>query len=267
MIKDIDVNHNDISNVIGTVFVEMIKILGLRTAEFHLISSYITDNPNFNPEPFSKLYQRSMYQSMRNNTKRAINLLIKKLDALPADIKSLAQNIIKSEKEILALMKRIVNDEISCLKIRVHNDYTLEQIIFTGKDFIIIDFESDEKMSVGERRLKLSCLKDIASLILSFLYAGYSVYLYYRDILSNNIDEVSLNIWFNYVSAIFLNEYLDAVGNSAILPQNLKQIQTMIKLYALEEAFLNLGNTIKDMPIKDEILIRIIINILNFWDV
>ena len=41
-------------------------------------------------------------------------------------------------------------------RIRTHGDYHLGQVLWTGKDFVIIDFEGEPLRSVGERRLKRS---------------------------------------------------------------------------------------------------------------
>jgi maltose alpha-D-glucosyltransferase/alpha-amylase len=47
-------------------FLESAQILGARTADVHLALARETDDPAFAPEPFTRLYQRSIYQSMRN---------------------------------------------------------------------------------------------------------------------------------------------------------------------------------------------------------
>lgn len=56
--------------LIGGVYIEMITLLGKRTAELHLSLSSETEDPDFRPEPFSVLYQRSLYQSMQLLTKK-----------------------------------------------------------------------------------------------------------------------------------------------------------------------------------------------------
>jgi maltose alpha-D-glucosyltransferase/alpha-amylase len=57
------------SEMIGT-YLESARLLGQRTAELHIALASLPDHPDFAPEPFSTLYQRSLYQSMRNLTKQ-----------------------------------------------------------------------------------------------------------------------------------------------------------------------------------------------------
>ena len=54
-----------VTEAIGA-FLETAGLLGRRTAELHLALAAATDDPDFAPELYSALYQRSEYQSMRN---------------------------------------------------------------------------------------------------------------------------------------------------------------------------------------------------------
>src|SRR5262249_3371259 len=60
-------------------YCESVKILGRRTAELHVALASNSDNPAFSPEPFSILYQRSLYQSLRNHAGQMFLLLRKQL--------------------------------------------------------------------------------------------------------------------------------------------------------------------------------------------
>jgi predicted trehalose synthase len=48
----------------------------------------------------------------------------------------------------------------------------LGQILFTGKDFVILDFEGEPARPIGERRLKRSALIDVAGMLRSLNYAA-----------------------------------------------------------------------------------------------
>src|SRR5438093_13693069 len=93
------------------------------------------------------------------------------LRSVSADLPSV-KSVLDLEPEILERFRRLLNSRISASRIRCHGDYHLGQVLWTGKDFVIIDFEGEPALPLGERRIKRSCLQDVAGMLRSFHYAA-----------------------------------------------------------------------------------------------
>src|SRR5262249_2647550 len=133
-----------------------------------------SEDPHFAPEPFTKLYQRSLYQSMRGLKIKVFEQLKHALGGLPADAQDDARAVLGRGDEILTRFRAVLEHRIDGLRTRCPADYHLGQVLCVGKDFVIIDLEGDSARSIGERRLKRTPMRDAASMVRSFQYAAYS---------------------------------------------------------------------------------------------
>jgi maltose alpha-D-glucosyltransferase/alpha-amylase len=235
--------------LIGGVYLEMTHLMGKRTAELHLNLSSDKKDPDFVPEPFSVLYQRSLFQSMQSLTKRSIGLLRKNIKNLPEDLKAEAEEMVNFENRIIGCFKTLLDKKISAMRTRVHGDYHLGQVLFTGNDFIIIDFEGEPARPISERRLKRSPLSDVAGMIRSFHYAAYNVILK-RAVRPEDIHlmEPWAELWYRYVSGVFLSSYLKTVGNAPFLPMGREELDLLLQVFSLEKAVYELGYELNNRP-------------------
>jgi len=71
--------------------------------------------------------------------------------------------VLAAEKEILAREKRLLDRRTNAAKIRIHGDYHLGQLVYTGKDFVILDFEGEPARPLSDRKMKRSALRDVAA--------------------------------------------------------------------------------------------------------
>ena len=154
-------------------YLKAIQLLGQRTAELHISLASSTD-PDFAPELFSKLYQRSLYQTMRTQARKSLDVLRRQIGKLPEQIRDAGRHILDSQSTILARFREILDQKITARRLRCHGDFHLGQVLFTGKDFVIIDFEGEPDKSIGERRIKRSPLRDVAGMIRSLHYASHA---------------------------------------------------------------------------------------------
>jgi len=230
-------------------YLESARLLGERTAELHAALASNTTDPNFAPEPFSKLYQRSIYQSMRNLTARTFQLIRSRLKHLPEKGLTLAKKVLEREGKVFDSFHPLIESRISASRIRVHGDFHLGQVLFTGKDFIIIDFEGEPARSLTERRLKRAALRDVAGMLRSFHYAAYHA-IYSRNVRPEDIAAVEqwANFWQIWVSAVYLKTYLDLAGSADFLPQDPQEMQILLSAFCLEKAIYELRYELNNRP-------------------
>ncbi|MBI1346741.1 maltose alpha-D-glucosyltransferase [bacterium] len=228
------------------------QLLGERTAEMHLALASGTETA-FAPEAFSKLYQRSLYQAMRAEARKMFTLLRRRQKTLPGEAMTLAEQLLSREADLLDRYSRILNERITALRARCHGDYHLGQVLYTGKDFVIIDFEGEPARSISERRIKRSPLRDVAGMLRSFHYATHAVFRSSHGealLQSANSPYVKAwaSVWYNWCAAAFLKSYLSSAASGQFLPHDHAELQTLLDAYLLEKAVYELGYELNNRP-------------------
>src|SRR5690606_26657724 len=127
--------------------------------------------------PFTSLYQRSRYQSMRNLTNRAYRLLSERLKTVPEAVWPDAVTVLEAQDTMLNLFGELTRRKFTAQRIRCQGDLHLGQVLHTGLDFVSIDFEGEPARSHSERRGKRSPLTDVAGMLRSFDYAAHATVL------------------------------------------------------------------------------------------
>jgi maltose alpha-D-glucosyltransferase / alpha-amylase len=241
-----------LSRTIGN-YTEAARLLGQRTAELHVVLASEPDDPAFAPEPFSKLYQRSLFQSMRSLTGQVFQALRGSVTRLPEELHPRVQGLLQSERTLIELFRAITGEKITAKRLRCHGDYHLGQVLYTGKDFAIMDFEGEPARPVTERRIKRSPLRDVAGMIRSFHYAAYSALLSLEDRgLVRDEDrermEMWADLWHSWVSITFLKSYLVAAEPGGFLPETPGELRILLDAFLLEKAVYELGYELNNRP-------------------
>jgi len=249
-------------------YIESARVLGQRTAAMHLVLASETENSRFAPEPFTPHSQRGLFQSMRSLTRQNFQLLNRQMKILPPEIQAQAQQVLALEPEILKRFRAVYERRIDAARIRHHGDYFLGQVLYDGKDFFIIDFEGEPAISISERRLKRSPLRDVAGMIRSFHYAAYAELL--KQVERGTLSGEQLpgmiswaRFWARWVSAVFFKAYCQAAEGAAFLPSSAADLQIMMDAYLMRKAIYELGYELSYRPDWVKIPLQGILELMN----
>jgi maltose alpha-D-glucosyltransferase/alpha-amylase len=233
-------------------YLESARLLGQRTAELHLALARGTSQA-FGPEAFSLLYQRSLYQSMRAQAAQTFQGLRKLLPTLPDDVREGAARVAALEDDLLRRFQRINGAKIEAVRTRTHGDYHLEQVLYTGKDYMIIDFEGEPVRPISERRIKRSPLRDVAGMLRSYQYAAYGALFSRLGATTVSPDDAAClrrwaDFWAFWVSAAFLRSYLETADGASFVPASRSDLETLLEVFVLEKVVYEINYEMNNRP-------------------
>ncbi|MDA4117670.1 MAG: maltose alpha-D-glucosyltransferase [Thaumarchaeota archaeon] len=239
-----------LNELVGITFLEKVGLLGKRTAELHLVLARDTEDSAFRPEPFTQLYQVALSQSMISYANRVLRLVAAHPPA-DARSKTTLDNILSHQGSVLETFNKLRHTRIDALRTRIHGDYHLSQVLHTGKDFRIIDFEGEPARSITDRRIKRSPMKDVTNMIRSFHYAAYFNLLREGSTaLTRGLANLEgwAEAWYKCVSAAFMKSYLSPLSETSIYPKDHEALEILFDSYLLEKALYELSYEMNNRP-------------------
>ncbi|MGF1508039.1 MAG: maltose alpha-D-glucosyltransferase [Myxococcota bacterium] len=235
-------------------FLPLVEQLGERTADMH--KALARGAEHFEPEAFTAYYQRGLLQSMRSHASRVLEALRRVKSNLPPEVLDLAELTLKNRSLVFASFDRCLKGStLDGAKIRCHGDYHLGQVLATGRDWCIIDFEGEPSRPLNERRLKQSPLRDVAGMLRSFDYVYHEGLRHQREtgafaVGSPTEAHVSsaLRLWVSIVSDVYLGSYIEAMTGTALLPSDEDGQRRLLNAYRLDKAVYELNYELNNRP-------------------
>jgi maltokinase len=145
-------------------FLERLQRLGEVTGQMHAALGSDQSDPSFCPETTSQESLGLLQASVDEEIERMF------LD-LPESDEAL-EPIRGRGEEVRERLRLLTSIGSTGRVIRHHGDFHLGQTLWSGDDWVILDFEGEPARSLPERRRKRSPLRDVAGMLRSFAYVA-----------------------------------------------------------------------------------------------
>lgn len=236
------------------LFCDAIRLLGQRTGELHQALAQATDNPAFTPEPI-------IPDDIDAWCIQARQQAVATLDALEASRDSHEDESIKEGIVRLLGLRQHLLDCLApaglypicdhrAVKTRLHGNYHLGQVLLVQNDFIITDFEGHPEQSLPARRTKHSSLRDVASMLRCFGYAGAVATT--RATAERPMDRHRLGPlvqgWEEETTAAFIEGYFAATEGRAPLAYAPEWTTPLLEFFSLTETLGELQHELESRP-------------------
>ena len=245
-------------------YLQAIRILGHRTAEFHMALSEEKKNPAFKPVKSDAVFTEQLAEAVIRQIQNVLPMLRAVTTDLPMEMRENADRILS---EVPALLDKISEMSVMAGKlgqlIRHHGDFHLGQVLRTNNnDFILLDFEGEPLRPLAERRRKGSPLKDVAGMIRSFDYAAQTALAATKEQDLNHEKLIPWGrAWYEWVSSVFVGAYFEAAADAPFLPT--VDPGLVLDVFLLEKVFYELKYEIHNRPDWIHIPLAGIVDILN----
>ena len=172
--------------------------------------------------------------------------------------------MLAKELDLDQVVSRVTKKRIDVSRTRMHGDYHLGQVLWTGDDFRIIDFEGEPGRPLTQRRFKRAALRDVAGMLRSLRYASAAAA---RDGRHRSADAAQLEIWGRawsaWTSAAFLAGYLEVAQGSRLVPKSEADLELLLEFFLIEKCVYEIGYELNNRPDWVEIPMRALLELLG----
>ncbi len=249
-------------------YLESAALLGKRTAEMHAALADPNGSADFTPEPFTAQDAERLSEDLVRHAKSVFQIVREKQPALTGVVAGDAQALLEAEALITERLTALQNHPVTAVRIRHHGDYHLGQVLYTGQDFVIIDFEGEPARTLAERRAKALALRDVAGMIRSFQYAAFAALFGQVPGIPDRpelkpVIEGWAGAWTAVVSSTYLTAYFEHSGNLSFVPASWQERRILLDAFLLQKALYEVAYELNNRPDWLQIPLRGILSLVG----
>ena len=248
-----------------SIFVR-IHTLATRTAEMHIALGSDIHDTAFTPTTYNGDYTVWLKNRLTYQFQNRLNILENNLHKLDGLTLELANQFLDNKTEIRKIFLDFDWTKMKSERIRIHGDYHLGQVLVSGDDFWLLDFEGEPESTIRDRKVKQPPLKDVAGMFRSFHYAIYATIFNNKEKYPFEQEELFAagEILFKYFVGVFLNTYTEVAQAGNLNIGYKKEIDFLLKYCLLEKAVYELGYELNSRPRWAVIPLTGIASLLSF---
>ncbi len=193
---------------------------------------------------------RALATALREHARSAFSDLKASLSGLPDDIVERAATTLGQRQRILDRFRSLEQIDTDMVRIRIHGDYHLGQVLWVKNDFVILDFEGEPARPLSERRMKQPALKDVAGMLRSFSYAAFASLLSFTARRQEEYEALEqwAAFWERWTSAAFLRAYRQTAADATFLSARPEHVEILLEAFLLDKALYELKYELNNRP-------------------
>lgn len=238
--------------------------LGRRTAELHLALASRDDDPAFRPVPITRDDLALWSSEIRAQVERSLAALREAVRSLPGPLRADAAQVLEARADLLDQLSGLADAPASGVRIRVHGDYHLGQVLCRGDDFTILDFEGEPIRPLAWRRQTHTAWRDVVGMLRSYDYAASAA------LLARTGDGPALRArlepwaaaWRSWMGVAFVRRYLEVAGTAEFAVPEPATRAALFRALLLDKALYELNYELSHRPDWAPIPLRGILSLL-----
>lgn len=220
--------------------------LGQVTGQLHLALASDPGHPDFAPQPVEEADLDRWKAGLTASLDQAYAALFARRATLEPHLGPHIGRLVEERERLLGAVQALGSADGGLLKIRIHGDYHLGQVLRAGGDFIVIDFEGEPARPLEERRARQPALKDVAGMLRSFNYAAWAGWFEHAG--SDPGLEPRAAAWDGRMRQAYWEGYRAAVGDAPLLPRSEAAQRRLLAFFELDKLVYELSYELNHRP-------------------
>lgn len=207
--------------------VKELHALGQRIGELHAALASDPSDPAFAPEPVQL-----------EDLQRWSSSIIGELGVTLAEASKQFPDVFSRRNAVVERLSRLAHLKPSGMKIRIHGDLHLGQVLRAETGWLIFDFEGEPERPMAQRREKQSPLKDVAGMVRSLGYAGATL-AREGTVMAGHLLRARQAL---------IDGYRQAVAGMGLVPETAADFAAMLDAFELEKLLYEVRYELRNRP-------------------